>query len=56
MTTKNEQITVRVTSTQRERWEHFAAQDHRTLADWVRLQIEKVCDQLEAAEKNKSDK
>lgn len=47
MSTKAEQITIRITSEQRERWEQHASADHRSLADWVRLQVEKVCDQLE---------
>ena len=53
MTTKTIQISVRITEDQRERWEQHAAEDHRTLADWVRLNIEKLCDQLEAEKKNK---
>lgn len=51
MSSKAIQISVRVTSEQRDRWEYFAQKDHRSLADWVRLQVEAACERLEEAEK-----
>ncbi|MBR9802803.1 DUF1778 domain-containing protein [bacterium] len=52
MSNKAEQIGVRCSSEQRERWERAAELDRRTLTDWVRIQLDDAADKaIQAAEK-----
>ncbi|WP_013629634.1 type II toxin -antitoxin system TacA 1-like antitoxin [Rubinisphaera brasiliensis] len=52
MSIKTEQVVIRCTSTQRERWERAAELDRRTLTDWVRIQLDDAADRaIQAAEK-----
>jgi len=44
MTNKDEQIGIRVTSGQRQRWEQAAGLERRTLTDWIRLQLDDASD------------
>ncbi len=54
MTNKDEQIGIRVTSEQRQRWEQAAELDRRTLTDWIRLQLDDASDAaIEAAERKR---
>ena len=44
MTTKGERINLRVTDSQRSRWEAAAKKDRRPLADWIRIQLDDAAD------------
>ncbi len=51
MTGKSEQVNIRCSSEQRERWEEAAKVDRRTLTDWVRIQLDDAADKaIEEAE------
>lgn len=54
MGNKDEQIGIRVTSEQRQRWEQAAKLDRRTLTDWIRVQLDDASDAaIEIAEKKR---
>ena len=50
---KTQQIAVRITDSQRERWEERAAESKRTLADWIRIVVDEHCDELDRKESEK---
>ncbi len=56
MSMKTEQVHIRLSADQRARWEQRAAEDKRTLADWVRIQVDEACDRMDEQDAQKKKK
>ncbi len=41
---KDQQVNIRASDEQKQRWEDAAAADRRTLTDWIRIQLDDAAD------------
>lgn len=52
---RTERITIRCTFEQREQWERAAGEERRTLADWIRLQLDDLASRKKESGRKSSD-
>lgn len=52
---RTERITIRCTVEQREKWERAASAERRTLADWIRLQLDDLASGRTKGQRKTSD-